>query len=197
MTTSGRGVRAGAERLPASLWVALLADADTRRRYEAKVYRRSGDRCWPWLGTISSTGHGKLRAGTRTGGVDPDTGRARAPTHVVSAHVYGWQLVNGVIEASPGADLVVAHLCDEAWCQRPEHWHLVDRASNTAEYHARRHRVGGHPLADGRGARGRAVAIREAVRDALAGGAAAATVDAAIWSAATAGIADAGQDTLW
>ena len=66
-----------------AMWQAWLADPDTRRRFEALVYRRGPDRCAYWLGAISSTGHGKFRAGSRARaktGLDraqPDRDRAR------------------------------------------------------------------------------------------------------------------------
>lgn len=181
-------------RLPVAVWAALLADADTVRRYRSRVYRRAEGECWPWLGTISSTGHGKLRAGTRVRNADPVTGRDRPESRVVTAHVFGWQLANGLITAGGSASPAVSHRCDEAWCQNPAHWHLVDVRKNTLEWAARRYLPGGHPLADVRGARGRAVAIRDAVKAAISAGA---DVDAAIWRAACAGIRDVGQDPLF
>ena len=40
----------------AVMWQAWLADPDTRRRFEALVYRRGPDRCAYFLGAISSAG---------------------------------------------------------------------------------------------------------------------------------------------
>ena len=48
------------------MWRAWLADPDTRRRFEALVYRR-GDGCAYWTGALSSTGHGKFPAGSGSG----------------------------------------------------------------------------------------------------------------------------------
>jgi len=59
---------------------------------------------------------------------------------------------------------VVAHRCDNALCQLPEHWKESTHAENKREWAARRHSLSG-PLRDVRGARGRAVAVRDAVRD--------------------------------
>src|SRR5271166_3868619 len=70
-----------------AMWQAWLADPDTRRRYEALVYRRGPDRCAYWLGAISSTGHGKFRAGSRA---RAKTG-LEAPSRIVTAHVYAYQ----------------------------------------------------------------------------------------------------------
>ncbi|MCU1641498.1 MAG: hypothetical protein JWN03_1773, partial [Nocardia sp.] len=106
----GRG-RAGA--VPSAVWQQLLDHAPTRERYAAKVYRRRDDQCWYYVGAISSTGHGKLKAG-----------RTHGPRIVVTAHVYGWQLTCGVIRPRPGEDPVIAHTCDETACQNPTHWEL-------------------------------------------------------------------------
>jgi hypothetical protein len=58
----------------------------------------------------------------------------------------------------------VAHRCDNTLCQNPGHWRASTRTENRAEWAARRHQLTG-PLRDLRGARGRAVAIRNAVRE--------------------------------
>jgi hypothetical protein len=169
----GRG-RAGV--VPGHVWEQLLDHEPTRRRYEAKVYRRGDDQCWYWYGAISSTGHGKLKAGRTSG----------TPI-VVTAHVYGWQATHGIIRPRPGEDPVIAHTCDESSCQNPAHWELIPREVNGADYRARRHRAEG-PLADIRGAEGRAVAIREAIQTALAAGASPAEVEEAITTTAAAGL---------
>lgn len=56
-------VAAAAAPPDAAAWQAWLADEVTRRRFAALVYRRGPGRCVYWLGAISSTGHGKSRAG--------------------------------------------------------------------------------------------------------------------------------------
>ena len=168
--------RAGA--VPAEVWQELVAHAKTQARYEAKIYRRGIDGCAYWIGAISSTGHGKLKAGRTSG----------API-VVTAHVYGWQLAHGLIRPRPGEDPVIAHSCDEPSCQNPAHWELVDRVVNGADYRLRRHRAEG-PLADVRGAEGRALAIRKAIRSTLAAGGNAGDVEAAITAASAAGLRD-------
>ncbi|MFF0526598.1 hypothetical protein ACFYTC_48600 [Actinomadura nitritigenes] len=160
--------------MPSEVWRALLDHADTRRRYQARIHRREADRCWYWLGAVSDTGHGKLKAS-----------RAAGPSIVVTAHVYGWQLAHGPITARPGEDLVIGHRCDEPSCQNPEHWELIPRARNGEDYRARRYRGSG-PLADQRGAHGRAVAIREAIKAARSAGG---DVEAAIAQASAAGYA--------
>jgi hypothetical protein len=65
------------------MWQAWLADQDTRRRFDALVYWRGPDRCAYWLGAISSTGHGKFRAGSRAqvrAGTEP-----AVPSRIVTA----------------------------------------------------------------------------------------------------------------
>ncbi|RSN51131.1 hypothetical protein DMH08_31365 [Actinomadura sp. WAC 06369] len=162
--------------MPSEVWAALLDHPPTRQRYRAKVHRRDPDACWYWLGAVSDTGHGKLKAA-----------RASGPSIVVTAHTYGYQAEYGVIAPRPGEDLVIGHRCDESSCQNPAHWELIPRAQNDADYRARKWRRSG-PLADVRGAHGRAVAIRAAI---LAARAAGRDIDAAIEAAAAAGLTEA------
>jgi hypothetical protein len=168
--------RGRAGTIPSQIWQQLLDRPGTRDRYHAKIHRRGAGDCWYWLGAISSTGHGKFKA-TRAGG----------GMLVVTAHVYGYQLAHGLIRPRPGEDPVIGHLCDEASCQNPAHWELVERRDNDLDYHARRHRSRG-PLADQRGPQGRAVALRTAITTALHDGH---DVDAAITTAIDAGLTDA------
>jgi hypothetical protein len=80
-------------RLPPDLWRALLADPETTEGYHSKVYCWPG--CWYWLGPISSSGHGRLRCGTRA--LNPE----RPETRVVASHVYGFQLSRGLLRPDP------------------------------------------------------------------------------------------------
>jgi hypothetical protein len=178
-------------RLPADLWRAVLADPETIERYHSKVYRRGGAGCWYWLGAISSTGHGRLRCGTRA--ADPD----RPATRVVASHVYGFQLSRGLLRPAPGTGLlpVIRHRCDEASCHRPSHWVTGTTADNTADYLARG-RTPGSPLTDRRGPAGRAIAIRGAILAALTRGDSPARIESVIWSASAAGI-PGGQEPLF
>lgn len=92
-------------------WAALAADPATVESYRAKVYTDRGpDLCHYFLGAISSSGHGKLRAGSRK------TGTSR----VVTAHVLGYVIANGAAALPEGH--VVRHTCDESSCQLPAHW---------------------------------------------------------------------------
>jgi hypothetical protein len=146
----------GSGAVPARLWVRWLADPDTRRRFTAKVHRRSPTDCWYWTGAIGSDGHGRFRAGSRT------TGTSR----VVTAHVYAYQHAYGLCsERLLHADLVIRHRCDEASCQNPAHLQIGTAADNVRDYHARRWRHHG-ALGDCRGPAGRARAIRTAIHSA-------------------------------
>ena len=165
---------------PAVPWQALAADPATVARYEAKVYRGPGPTdCHWWLGAISDSGHGKLRAGSRPAGT----------SRVVSAHVLGFAIHHGAA-ALQGA--IVRHRCDEASCQNPAHWLTGDRLQNILDFQARRG-LTGHPLADVRGAAGRAVAVRNAIL-AAAPGAEADAIAAALAAGHPSGDR---QDTLW
>ncbi|MEU0289293.1 hypothetical protein [Streptomyces sp. NPDC006147] len=138
-------------------WQSLAADPSTIARYEAKVYRGGPTDCHWWLGAISDSGHGKLRAGSRPAGT----------SRVVSAHVLGWAIRHGT-DALRGGAVVIRHICDETSCQNPEHWMAGDRLQNILDFQARRN-LSGHALADVRGAAGRAVAVRDAILAAAPG----------------------------
>jgi hypothetical protein len=174
-------------RLAAAEWAVLLADPETQVRYHAKVHRRGHDQCWYWLGAISDTGHGKLRAGTRT------TAEGRPGTRVVASHVYGFQLSRGPLRpAADGKLPVIRHRCDESGCHNPSHWLTGSVKDNAADYAARA-LAPGSPLTDRRGPAVRARAIRDAILKALADGTG---VEHAITRAAGSGM-PAVQDPLF
>jgi hypothetical protein len=159
-------------------WRAWLEDSETRRRFEALTFHRGPGRCAYWLGAISSTGHGKFRAGSRARQTDGPASR------IVTAHVYAYQQHYGVIPDELAGWMVIRHQCDETSCQNWEHLVSGSQPDNVDDWRMRRGREVG-PLADQRGARGRAVAIRDAIRTALQAGA---DPEAAIAAAAAAGI---------
>jgi hypothetical protein len=103
-------------------------------------------------GAVTNRGHSRFWLTT-----DPATRTAYA----IIAHRFGYALAHGV-DALLAVE-VVAHRCDNPLYQRPEHWRESTHAENRREWAARRHQLFG-PLRDLRGARGRAVAIRDAVR---------------------------------
>lgn len=122
-------------------------DARVAARYRGLLHgERTASGCTPWLGAISAQGSGRfwLSAG-----------------RVVVAHRYGFALTFGV--DALGAAPQIAHRCDEAWCQTPEHWEAATGSQNTQDWIRRREHLGS-PLRDLRGARGRAEAVRAAAR---------------------------------
>lgn len=146
--------------LPAEVWHALLSNPDVVARFERKRFRARGGQCWPWLGAVSSCGHGAFRAATL-----PGTSRG-----IVGAHQFAYQLAYGVIFRfgwSGVEDPVICHRCDSHGCTNPDHLRLGTIAENAAEW-AQRHRDPTGPLADVRGAAGRTRAIADAVRVGLA-----------------------------
>ena len=64
--------RAAAAEVDAGMWQAWLADPDTRRRFEALVYRRGPDQCAYW--------ERSARPGTASSGPDPVRGPGRKPS---------------------------------------------------------------------------------------------------------------------
>ena len=163
----------------AAMWEAWLDNPDTLRRFEALVHRRGPDRCAYWVGALSSTGHGKFRAGSRARAETELAG----PSRIVTAHVFAYQVRHGVIVA-PSAGRAIRHSCDETSCQNWDHLIIGTQPENVWDYRARRGREDG-PLADHRGARGRAVAIRDAILAAQRSGA---DIEDALRQAITAGI---------
>jgi hypothetical protein len=155
---------------PLATWRAWLADPATLARFDAKTYHRGPEQCWPWLAALSADGHGRFRAGSRATGT----------SLVIAAHAFAYHRAHGITPTDLHSGIVRRHRCDEAACVNPAHLVAGTATQNTTEYLARRHRLGG-PLADRRGAAGRALAIRNAIRTTLAESPAA--VEAAITQA--------------
>jgi len=178
-------------RIPRDLCEALAEDDEARGRYYSKVYWRGPGRCAYFLGALSSGGHGRFRAGTRRAVAD------RPGSLLVPAHIYGYVLSRGVPRPDPvtGRLPVIRHRCDEPGCQAAGHLAAGSPAANSHDYLARR-RDPYSPLADRRGPRGRAVAIRDAILAALAEGASLGEIEAAIERASVAGI-PGGQQVLF
>jgi hypothetical protein len=172
--------RPTAVHVPEQRWRSWLDDPATVARFDAKRYRRPGDRCWVWMGAVSSTGHGCFRAASLPGPTRRGT---------VSAHLFAYQLAYGVIARwgwSDTDDEVICHQCDFAACTNPHHMRLGTHATNRYEYLSRRGNLAS-PLADVRGAAGRARAIASAVRLGLARDESAATIERRISDAERAG----------
>ncbi len=81
----------------------------------------------------------------------------RRRTYVVIAHRFGYAALHGV-DALLQVPLL-AHQCDNPLCQNPKCWRESNHRANGQDYRRRRDVVRG-ALADTRGARGRARAVR-------------------------------------
>ena len=128
-------------------------------RYRAMVSPVVSDRgCRLWTGAVSSRGHGRLWLSSFPVEV---AGKTDVRDVCVIAHRFGYALEHGV-GALLRADKVT-HLCDEPLCQEPTHWRPGTTTSNVQEFHDRKH-TPGSPLRDTRGARGRAVALRDGMK---------------------------------
>jgi hypothetical protein len=163
------------------LWVALLDDARSRARVHEKVYRRGPGQCHYWLGALTSGGHGRVRLRVRAAG-------APCPASVVvAADVYLYQESRGLLRPLPdGACPLVRHRCGEPSCLNPIHLAAGTAAGSAAGAVAAGSMTG--PVADIRGAQGRAMAIRDAIVGAIAAGAAPGEIAVVIEAAAAAGI---------
>lgn len=140
---------------------AAVTDPTIVSAYRSHIALGEEDSCDLWTGAISGRGHGRFAIGSEQ--IGRPGAPARRRTFTVIAHRFGYALVHGVdvMLAVP----VIAHWwCDNPLCQKPEHWQASTAAQNRAEYIARRDAVL-HPLADVRGARGRARAVRDAARE--------------------------------
>lgn len=138
---------------------AAVGDHAVVERYWSHVRKPAGAGCWLWTGAISGRGHGRFQIAddyrpTAAGG------RSRQ-TFVVIAHRFGYALEYG---ADALLDVpIISHRCDNPLCQNPSCWRESNHRANGQEYSRRRGAVRGS-LADRRGARGRARAVRDAAR---------------------------------
>lgn len=138
---------------------AVVNDEAVVERYWSHVRIPTKPGCWLWTGAISGKGHGRFQIAddyqpTISGG------RARQ-TFVVIAHRFGYALEYGV-DALLDVP-IVSHRCDNPLCQNPRCWRESNHRANGQEYARRRDEVRGS-LADRRGARCRARAVRDAAR---------------------------------
>ncbi|MCD2158036.1 hypothetical protein LQL77_30460 [Rhodococcus cerastii] len=167
-------------RVPERLWRSWLDDPTVVSRFESKRYLRRRHQCWPWIGGVSSTGHGSFRAASLPG-------PSRRGT--VPAHLFAYQLHYGVISRlgwSNTDDTVLCHQCDFAGCTNPTHMQLGTNRTNRSEYELRRRNITG-PLADVRGPAGRTHAIATAIRTGIEHNLGVTTIDERIAAAEAAG----------
>lgn len=90
-----------------------VRDQDVIDRYDSKVARLPGVGCWFFTGAIHPHGHGRFWVGTYR------DAHGASRDAVVIAHRFAWALRHGIdaLTAAP----VLAHTCDEASCQNPDH----------------------------------------------------------------------------
>ena len=79
-------------------------------RFWAKVQRGEPDACWPWLGWVGPSGHGRTTFGSSS----------------ILASRKAWILTHG----RPPLGLCVNHRCDNALCCNPSHMYLGTRSDN-------------------------------------------------------------------
>jgi hypothetical protein len=124
----------------------LTNDAELVARFQTKVVPTGG--CAFWIGAVSDDGYGRF---TLPG------------NRCVRPHVFAWELVNGPVRAGQ----VVLHACDEPLCVRLDHLSIGTQRQNLADMSARGRGAGPgrRGRGDTRGAHGRSLAIRDALRD--------------------------------
>jgi len=138
---------------------AAVDDDAIVERYWSHVRIPSAAGCWLWTGAISGKGHGRFQIAAHYQATA--TGTRTRQTFVVIAHRFGYALEYGV-DALLDVP-IVSHRCDNPLCQNPRCWRESNHRANGQEYAQRRYEVRGS-LADQRGARGRARAVRDAAR---------------------------------
>ncbi|MDO5066358.1 MAG: hypothetical protein Q4D96_03655 [Propionibacteriaceae bacterium] len=116
-----------------------------------KIHRSPDLGCWLWTGAISGRGHGRFW-------ISDD------PALVVIAHRFAW-LIDQLERNQDVTEMpeVISHDCDNPLCQQPAHLRIGTATTNRREWAARR-TIPGSPLRDRRGSRGRAEALRDAVK---------------------------------
>jgi hypothetical protein len=106
-------------------------------RFWSKVDKSGGPgTCWPWTGSVSSSGYGSLT----------HAGRG------IKAHRRAWELTNGAIPPGDGPHgTCVCHRCDNPLCCNPAHLFLGTTADNTHDMIAKGRKF--RPLGDLNGSR--------------------------------------------
>ncbi|MBO3146352.1 hypothetical protein GZ176_11730 [Dermatophilus congolensis] len=129
------------------LSAAIRCEKTIKRFYSHCLTIPAVSPCLWFIGAISGRGHGRFWIGKGC---------------VVIAHRFAWALAYG--DVSIAATPQLAHQCDNPLCVNVAHLDPADTITNTQQWSKRRLMWSG-PLADPRGARARAIAIRDGLRN--------------------------------
>lgn len=131
-----------------AVWKQALADLDVIDRYRDKLVDVPGSTCLWWTGAVSGRGHGRFWLGAG---------------QVAIAHRFAYALRHGLPSLEEAR--LLGHRCDNPLCQRVDDGHVVRSSAreNRLEWVSRRDHHDS-PLADPRGPRVRAEALRAMAR---------------------------------
>jgi len=100
----------------------IVARLQTDGRLDQNIDRSAGpDACWPWRGTLTSKGYGRLRVGART--------------YLAHRVTYAAYVAGAALLADRNA--LVLHSCDNPPCCNPSHLRIGDNADNMRDAHER------------------------------------------------------------